>query len=350
VRIQSFCRIAAFCLGCTLACPCYAQETPAEETFYLTLGFDTPAYQNPLGIEVAALDAALRAQLALEEGRGVLVTGVAPDSAVASAGLMAYDVVVALDDAAIGSPEAFQQLVGERQGARVTFHVLRAGKPATIEAELPQLPEYGLVLLGDVALNNVHGYEVQAQTEQYRLGVTLSEADDTLRSQLRLAAGEGLVVTDVMPDSPAAASGIRAHDVLALLDGRRLATVEAANAQIQEIQDRAVTVILYRGGEEVSLEVTPRLTAAEAGGWVRMLVELDGEHLQIAPRWTQVITEQSAEAVEEGAEVSVGEALSPEVPSQLAEIKRQVEALQAALQAFDAALQAAPAEAAPPTP
>lgn len=76
----------------------------------------------------------------------------------------------------------------------------------------------------------------------YRVGVTLSDADDTLRSQLKLADGEGLIVTDVVPDGPAAAAGIQKHDVLIKLDGKRISTIEKINAQIQELKDRPATL------------------------------------------------------------------------------------------------------------
>src|SRR5262249_22237534 len=97
--------------------------------------------------------------------------------------------------------------------------------------------------------------------QHYRIGVTLSEADEPLRSQLRLAAGEGLVVTDVVKDSPAAGAGIQKNDVLIKLDGKRLTSVDAINKQVQEIKDRKVAVALIRAGNEIVCEVTPRLTS-----------------------------------------------------------------------------------------
>jgi hypothetical protein len=95
-------------------------------------------------------------------------------------------------------------------------------------------------------------------SESYRIGVTLSEADDTLRAHLRLAAGEGLVVTEVIGDTAAAAAGIRQHDVLTVLNGKRLTTVEAINAQIQEIKAQQVELRLLRGGQETSMQLAPR--------------------------------------------------------------------------------------------
>jgi acetolactate synthase regulatory subunit len=103
-----------------------------------------------------------------------------------------------------------------------------------------------------------------AQEERYRLGLTLSEADDTLRAHLRLAAGEGLVVTDVIANCAAAESGIQQHDVLIVLDGQRLTTVETVNAQIQEIKDKSVELRLLRGAEDVTIQIAPRKTQETA--------------------------------------------------------------------------------------
>jgi PDZ domain len=102
-----------------------------------------------------------------------------------------------------------------------------------------------------------HLLDAPAAEERYRIGVTLSEADATLRTQLRLAAGEGLVVTEVIAESPAAKAGVEAHDVLIVLGGKRLTTVEAINSQIQEIKDKAVELRLLRAGKELSFRIAP---------------------------------------------------------------------------------------------
>ena len=94
--------------------------------------------------------------------------------------------------------------------------------------------------------------------------MTLAQADDALRSQLRLAQGEGLVVTEVVADSPAAKAGLKQHDVLTQLDGKRLTTVEACNAQIQEIKDRKVTATLSAGARNPTVELSPQLSATRA--------------------------------------------------------------------------------------
>lgn len=207
---------------------------------------------NPLGIDVSAPDAALRAQLDLGEDEGLIVTNVPPESVGAKVGLKVHDVIVGLDANKVGDIGKLVDWLGATEGKSVTLKVRRGGKSIELAAETTK-PQYAKLrwAMGD-------GLALAIDSERFRIGVTLSEADETLRTQLRLAASEGLVVTEVLSDTPAESAGIRVHDVLTMLDGKRLTSVEAINAQIQEIQDRAVEVRLLRGGKETMAQITPR--------------------------------------------------------------------------------------------
>lgn len=211
---------------------------------------------NPLGIDVSQPDAALRAQLDLGEDEGLIVTNIPPESVGAKAGLKVHDVIVGLDATKVGDIGKLADWLGATEGKTVTLKVRRGGRSIELAAETTK-PQYAklrwAMLDRDLA--------VAVDAERYRIGVTLSEADETLRTQLRLASGEGLVVTEVLSSTPAESAGIRVHDVLTMLDGKRLTTVEAINAQIQEIQDRAVEVRLLRGGKETTAQITPRKSA-----------------------------------------------------------------------------------------
>jgi len=244
-------------------------RAPAAAEFLLEIA----SHANPVGIDVAELDPALRAQLGLLEGVGVVVAGIKPESEAAKAGLQRYDIVLKIGQEGINGRSRFDELVTAQQGQSVEIHVLRNGKPASVKLTLPKVPVY--TTGGDLAELLLAETVVQAAEPRYRIGVTLAEADDTLRSQLRLASGEGLVVTEVLPDSAAEKAGIRKHDVLVKLDGKRLSTVDAANAQIQEIKDRSVSLALVRAGSEITLEVAPRMTTESSGKelMLRSLVE-----------------------------------------------------------------------------
>jgi membrane-associated protease RseP (regulator of RpoE activity) len=300
----------------------------------------TSTYGNPLGVEVAPVEAALRAQLGIEENSGVVVTSVAPDSAAAQGGLQAHDLVLTINGEAIAGTEKFHEIIVTEQGKPVSLGLVRQGLPRTLEITLAATPVYELVT------SNLLLFD--AADSRYRIGVTLSEADDTLRSQLRLAAGEGLVVTDVVADSPAAGAGIKPHDVLVKLDGKRLSSVENINAQIQEVADRTVTLAYVRGGQELACEITPQLSHEGVSqhanlnltsDGVRIWSTIDGSANHAIVRWL---------TVGEGLPNAVAHSAPPVDPAAtLTDLKRQLAEMQKSLQALEAALQPAP-QAAPP--
>ena len=217
---------------------------------------------NGLGVDVAVPDAALKAQLNLPDGQGLTVTQVPDDSIGAKAGLKVHDIIVEVGGQGVNEPAALGKLLEAADGKSVKLRLWRAGKPTELEAT-PKKPELAKVRYWH-ALTGKLDRELLESDERYRIGVTLSESDETLRQQLRLATGEGLVVTEVIADSAAAKAGIQTHDVLTVLDGKRLTTVEAINAQIQEVKDKSVELRLLRGGKEVTIQIAPRKTQEAA--------------------------------------------------------------------------------------
>lgn len=233
---------------------------------------------NDLGVDVGEVQPALRAQLNLPEGTGLAVTGVPAEGPGAAAGLKPHDILLSVGGARVGNSEQLAEALKNAEGRSVKIEILRQGKPLTLEAT-PKKPHFAEIALSGM---NADRFDVDGgtlfklkQEPRYRIGVVLSEADDTLRAQVGLAAGEGLIVTEVFPDTPAAKAGIQPHDVLVILGGKRLSSVDAVNAQIQEIQDREVELKLLRSGREVTLKIAPVKEAAAT------FADLDRQRLTI---------------------------------------------------------------------
>jgi membrane-associated protease RseP (regulator of RpoE activity) len=299
------------------------------------------AWSNPFGVEVAAVDEALRSQLSIAEGTGVVVTSVADESEAAKAGLKPHDVVLQINDQPVASPEKFNETVANEQGHEVKLGLMRQGQPLSITVTLPRKTQYELQVSSQLQAASA----LSESLRQYRIGVTLSEADDTLRSQLRLAAGEGLVVTEVISDGPAAGAGIRPHDVLIKLDGKRLSTVESINAQIQEIGERPVALDYIRAGDERTCDVTPQFSQEAALTRIKLWNVRDGQSAssrllrsvrhgndaELAIRWLQGVKTGDHDAAE-----SVP---GTDAAGQIEELKRKLADIAQSLDALDAALQ-----------
>jgi hypothetical protein len=83
-------------------------------------------------------------------------------------------------------------------------------------------------------------------------GASFEKPSDTIRSQLGIPEGQGLVVTGVAAGSVAEAAGLRRHDVLLEVDGRSVASVQDARAGLKG----AGPVTVLRKGQKQTL--TPR--------------------------------------------------------------------------------------------
>src|SRR6266478_3208716 len=92
----------------------------------LSLVADT--HGNLLGVEVAELEGALRSQLGIEEGTGVIVTSVNKDSEGAKSGLEQYDLVFKIGGQKIAGAKQFHDLVDGQQEKSIEFQIVRKGK------------------------------------------------------------------------------------------------------------------------------------------------------------------------------------------------------------------------------
>ena len=95
----------------------------------------------------------------------------------------------------------------------------------------------------------------------YWLGILGAPADTLLKTHLKLDAG--VVVEQVLPDSPAAKAGIRENDILLRFGDVKLTDVECLVKAVTENQDREVKLGLLREGKETTLSVKPAERPAE---------------------------------------------------------------------------------------
>jgi membrane-associated protease RseP (regulator of RpoE activity) len=79
----------------------------------------------------------------------------------------------------------------------------------------------------------------------------------TLRAQLGIAEGRGLVVTHVVPDGPAAKAGFQENDILDAAGDKPLGKVEDLVAAVDGAKDQELAVELLREGKRITIKVTP---------------------------------------------------------------------------------------------
>ena len=89
------------------------------------------------------------------------------------------------------------------------------------------------------------------------LGVGIQPLDQDLADQLEIPTPGGALVTDVQPDSPAAAAGLEAQDVIVEFNGTPIHNHRQLSAVVSRTAvGKAVPVKVIRNGKEVKLTVT----------------------------------------------------------------------------------------------
>ncbi len=172
--------------------------------------------------------------------RGVIVRGVVEDSPAERARVRAKDLIVAVDGAAMGSPqELMARLRGIEPGSSVTLSVRRGSRDLELEARVGARPASG------DRLKMIAGW----------LGVEAIDLPPSLREHFGAPADAGIMVSRVVEGSPAEDAGMRVGDVVYEADGRPVTSSDGLSRVVTEAGvDNALEVALSRDGARIVVE------------------------------------------------------------------------------------------------
>jgi hypothetical protein len=110
-------------------------------------------------------------------------------------------------------------------------------------------------LLNDVA----EGQFLQSQPSvaDRWIGVGVAPVPDLLRAHVSLPDAGGVLVEQVVPDSPAAQAGLQRHDILTEADGKLLTDARSLVDAVRAAQDGSLELKWMRGGRQLVAKVTP---------------------------------------------------------------------------------------------
>ena len=195
---------------------------------------DDPAF---LGVKLAPVPEALAAHL--KGSGGTIIEEVVPGSPAEKAGLKRHDLVVSVNGNALKSPDELRALVVKsKPGEAVKLGVVRGSEKLDIEATLGSMPSEDLaeVLPVKPGKEAVHrGF----------LGVGPAEVPPVLAAHLGLKDGAGVVIGDVLKESPAEKAGLEINDIITSIDGHAIGGA----------QDFLKTMGARKAGDEVKLEI-----------------------------------------------------------------------------------------------
>lgn len=239
INSQIYSRTGGF-MGLSFAIPVEVAMNVVDQL--KTKGFVSRGW---LGVYIQEMTPALAESFGMDRPTGAVVAKVQPGSPAEKAGIKVGDVILSFDGKEITNSAALPPIVGATPvDKKVPVKLNRDGKVMTVRVQLGELPEE------EAAAAEPHAPEAPKKTTS--LGMALVPVPGELREQIDLPSG-GVLVEHV-GDGPAREAGIRAGDVLAMIDGKKIDSVEGFLKLVKGLpKGKSVAVLVQRNQGPVFL-------------------------------------------------------------------------------------------------
>ena len=186
-----------------------------------------------LGVHVQNVTDEIAVSLGLQEPKGALVAKVSPDSPAATAGIQPSDIILKFDGQAIDNMRSLPRAVAATAiGKSVDVELMRKGETVDLTVTVGRLPEDE-----DVQDSVKDDGEEDLAPEPERedlLGLSIAPLTEELRERFNIGKSvEGVVITEVKPNSPAAQKDVKPGEVI----------VEVTQEKVKQPQDVKTRVL-----------------------------------------------------------------------------------------------------------
>ncbi len=198
-----------------------------------------------LGVSIQDVDINLAESFGLDKPRGALIAAVQSEGPAAEAGLQAGDIIVQFNGSEILRSADLPHVVGLTvPGTQVDMYIVRDKRRQKISIEVGSLNS-------DATPTLALGGEASSGG---RLGLVVEEMEETSQSQWGISGG--VVVREVLPDSPSAEAGLRNGDVITLINNTPIVSVEAYQRAVENLPSgTSVPLRVLRRGAPIFIPV-----------------------------------------------------------------------------------------------
>lgn len=228
-----------------------------------------------LGVGIDEVNEDKAKELKLPTVRGVLLTEVEDNSPAAKAGLKTGDVITEYDGERVEGTAAFRRMIRETppgrtvqlsywrdahsQSASVQLESRQHEMQVNIQNMMPRQFVYRFQGLPDMPNMPDMPDMPMMMGRTPRLGIEAMDLSQQLGEYFGAPDGQGVLVSAVLPDTPAAKAGLKAGDVITKLDGDAVHNVGELRGKLEEKhEEKSVTLTLLRKGAEMTLTVEPQ--------------------------------------------------------------------------------------------
>lgn len=191
-----------------------------------------------LGVMIQTVSQDVAEALKLDETEGALVADVMKDSPAEKAGIERGDVVTRFNGKPVESSDTLPTMVAQTPvGTKVEVELIRDGKRKTLTTEILELKD------------SEAEEEPADEQEESSHGLSVQELTPDIAKSLGLDGVQGLVVTEVSPDSPADEAGFRRGDVVLEVGGKAVDTRAEFRSSLKKLKPGKPLLLLVRRGD-----------------------------------------------------------------------------------------------------
>jgi serine protease Do len=205
-----------------------------------------------IGVRIQSVSADLAEGLKLPNAKGALIASVTPGGPAEAAGIKQGDVVLKFDGRDVTEMRGLPRIVAETPVAKsVDVVVWRKGKEVNLSAKVGEYPENEDQASVEQTSQQPAPEDEGSKVES--LGIDLATLDQKGRDKYGLSGdAEGVLVTDVDQNGPAAEKDLRAGDVIVEVDQKAVKSPGDVRDRVKAAQDngyRVVTLLVNRKGD-----------------------------------------------------------------------------------------------------
>ncbi len=199
-----------------------------------------------LGVSIQPLTDDLMKQFNLRDSSGVLVGDVVDDSPAEKGGIKRGDVIIEFNGKPVTDVRQLRNMVADSvPGRSVKVHLIRDGKKQVVEVKIAEMPSEAAAQIRSVD-NQLKGISVQSLTPQLRESLDIPKRID------------GVVVTDVDDDSPAAGTLFR-NDVIMEINRKKIGSIkEYEQAASGTEKDENILLLIFRKGATLFVTISAK--------------------------------------------------------------------------------------------
>ena len=178
-----------------------------------------------LGVGIQSLTKELAEQFGIQEGYGVLINEVYEDDPAHIAGIKPGDIILAVDDSPVDSPNQLSRLVARvGPGDKAKILLLRDGKELTYDVPIAEKQENPVLA------------SLPLQKSEVTLGLDVQALTAALAEQFELQETVGVLVTKVEPRGLAYSEGIQEGDLINEVNRETIRTVTHFSEAVAKVK------------------------------------------------------------------------------------------------------------------